>query len=608
MFNKRLALTLLFCALAQVGLWVWGGLASDNSDLWGLHTWGYLLPVDSLLLALLFGAAFFVIYRGAPFPTRPLGIGGALGLGAVLFYSLRDRAHLLGDGQLWISNYAREGIYHAHEPLAAAASYIAAQGQAGAAGRMEIWGVICGVLGLALLLLITPELARTPRERWIVLMFGLGSATMQFAFGYIEAYPLLWVMTLLFVWSGLLLLRTGGVWWLVGLSFGLAFGTHGIGALLAIPTLLLLFLRRPKLGDLAFALVCFAGPVAFAYWLLPQLLPSASAEQAGAEEVISGAKEIFEGLAVYPFGVGAWVLEQINRWSLLSPFAWLLIPVLFWRFGKLEPGPTGSKTPWFLLVTALALMIPFLVLNTHGSRGASIDWDSFAVGGVVLSLLGGTLIGRVSEQRHIPYGLPAVIAALAVLSSGAFVLIQAKPSSALHRFETLVQSPKWGDQNRSLAYETLYMYHRDAENHVEAAEALYHAAQYSGSARLINNAAVLLSRNNQHEKSAEIYLRLTEKFNVDGQTWYRFGVELRDSGSLDAAKTALRRALQLDTRLVDAMNALGQVILSNPASSKEQKEAYSLFSRSLAIDPDQPYAPVLRRALTNRQDSIEQNQ
>ncbi len=321
----------------------------------------------------------------------------------------------------------------------------------------------------------------------------------------------------------------------------------------------------------------------------------------------------------------------MNRWSLAAPAGvWLVAGGLGLRFARgwgtgpegRRPGEAGSLGPassseappagfaglsafatkaWALGLAAAGLMAPALVLDTGRARGASLDWDNVAVAAMPLLALAGLLwSGPAARSRAVRGALAAAIA-LGVFGTASFVVVNARPGTAIERFAALSQAPEWTGRTRGMAAETLAGYLRDTGRFPEAADWYVRAAEAdSTNYRMVRNAAAAEARAGRHRRSVGFYLRASRFGPPDPSLWYRLGIELEALGSADSAAVAYRESLRLEPRSVDALNRLARLLLLDDGP-RDDVEAVRLLRRSLELRPDQPGAAEVRSLLNRLQ-------
>ena len=479
---------------------------------------------------------------------------------------LRDTWHLLGDGQLWISVLGGPRAFHAHEPLAfALTAWAVPAGPPGqVAFRAELWSVALGVLAVFFMLRIAARAGADPREAWFALGLLVASGTLQFGFGYIEAYPVLWVAGLAYLWAGL---RTaaGAPAWPASLLLGLGFGVHGTMALFGVSWLWLMRDQtwRTRIVNALVGLV----PVALAYVVLPALVGGA----AHTEESSKGVKDILNQLSVYPHGVGSYILAQTNRWTLAAPLA-LPILILGWR--QVRARPTSA----FCALAAAGMMLFPLLVDTDGSRGAALDWDNFSTAGPALAAAAALAAAGLVATRA-AHTARSLALALALFGTFSFVGVNATPRAALDRFQSLMGAPEWTGHTRALASETLAAAYRDRNDWPNAAAWYIRAAREEpGNHRAVRNAASAALRVGRNREAANLYLDLAPVQSGDPRLWFYLGTALEGVASVDSALVAYREAVRLDPGYAEAYGALAG-LLERVGSPEALEEAARMRTR-----------------------------
>jgi len=399
-----------------------------------------------------------------------------------------------------------------------------------------------------------------------------------FAFGYVEAYPALGFVLISLILALVAWLEGDGAVPLIGGLFGLAVATHASAILVAPAVLFALMKRRASAGALGMAALAATLPVILAWLLLPMWLPSSGFAETGRHW-----RDLFGGFHLYRWGPGAWCLDQLNRWGFAAGSGLALI------VASLVARPRWDDRARLLALVALGLMLPALLLDTEGSRGAAADWDAGAVAGWPLAALGATLAARGRSPVRLAWALPAV--ALAALLFAAQVNHRSETAEA--RFESLIAHTFRTPRARSWGWETLASRRREVGDMAGAAQAYDAAlAEQPKNIRLLRNMAGSLGRTGQSRRAADVLVRLVAEVPGDGGAWRHLGMELAAVGSADSAEAALRRAVELEPASIESLNELARILLAAPDT---RREARALLARSLSISPTQPRADDLRR-------------
>jgi tetratricopeptide (TPR) repeat protein len=459
--------------------------------------------------------------------------------------------------------------------------------------------VALGALAVPLLLLAARRIGQDAAQRWRALGLLLGTGATQFAFGYIEAYPLVWLLVLAYLVCGLEVTRPPESHRRAELaaigaaaSSGLAAAAHVSGFCL-VPGLLVLALSGPvgtriRLGMAAAWLL----PVAGAYAVLPRLLPDSTFGAAQAIPLVGDVTRAVAG-GIAGFRWDAWLLRQLNLWGLVAPIAVAaLLPLV------LAPtliGPDCRRTAW-LTTSALPFAAAMLVVNSDAFRGAAPDWDVFAAGAPLFAALGGVVWCPVAAQSAAVRRALTVVVAVSLFTGLSFVVLQAKGSASLRRFQDVVEhSPHASTRARGLGQETLAVYFRDVGDFDRSADHYGRALDITpGSPRLLRARGGVLSWARRHDEAADHFGRAARAEPNRTEGWLLLGLELARAGQIDSAATVLRLVVRQNPHSVRAMNELAAIL---SRSDSTRTEAYLWVKRSLRSDPDQPMAGELRRVL-----------
>jgi len=535
----------------------------------------------------------------------PQGLAGFLvgaGVVALVVMAFRDTTHLLGDGQLWLAAIRERPAHHPHEPLAFGLAVLVTRGDP--TGARLVWlshAVGLATLGFLWMLAgrLTPPTGTAVDRRWIFAVTATAGATL-FAFGYVEAYPTfgLVVAALLLALIGHVQGRIGAP--VVGFLFGLAVATHAMAVAMAPALLVAAVRRRPARPSIVAAVLLGLVPVAFAWVVLPIMLPS------GGNDSGRHWSQLLGDISLYRWGVSDWFLEQINRWGSAAGAApALLLAGLLTRMISPGPGRAFRDDESLVLGAAtLGLMAPALVLDMEGSRGAAADWDAFAIAGWPLAALAARLLVSPDPSatdgavRSRPGGPPLILwlaPVLSLIGLLATAMVAHRPESAGARFESLISDSFRTPRARSWGWETMAAWRRGSGDMPGAARAYEAAlAEQPRNVRLLRNAAGALGRIGESRRTADVLARLTHEVPGDANAWLHLGMELEQVGSVDSSRVALRRALEIDPKSIDARNELGRSLLRTPETRGEARE---LIARSLEQAPGQAHAAELRQML-----------
>ncbi len=559
----------------------------------GLLIWSVLGTADRWGVVVVSGLAALIVWLGIPFPRRGWQLIPLSFAMVPLFVRFRDATHLLGDGRLWISVLTgQDRAFHAHEPLAFALFdwAVPAADAAGVTARAEWVSIILGGVAVFLFGFIAQRMARSHRGRWLVFLLLLASGTTQFGFGYIEAYPVLWVALLAYLATGLVAVR-GGTLLAPSLALGMAVAVHGTAVLLGSSWLVLA--RGGSRREVLMGLGLGAIPVIVAYLVVPRMLGGSSGG-----ETVEGTRQILEQFRLYPHGLGAWLAEQTSRWALAAPLAvTVLLLVVGRRFTDLPTDPLVRRGLAFTGALAVGLMLFPLLVDTNGSRGWLVDWDNFSTAGPALMACVGLVGAAQLESGRMARFTATWVVFAALLGTVSFVLLNSRADLAEGRFRRVVGSQSF-HASAAMGHESLGMYHRDRGDWERAAADFAVSASFdSTNPRRIRNAAAALMRTGDAQTAATLYGELSRLEPSNPEAWFRLGTALEATEEPDSAGVAYRRALDLAPTHAGALDGLGGLLVRTGSTEADRLEAVVILRRLLVVRPDHPQAGAIRRTI-----------
>jgi hypothetical protein len=164
-----------------------------------------------------------------------------------LFWGLKDRTHLLGDGAQIISqmNSGQLSIKWS-EPLEIfvhlrAFDIIRSLWQIDAASFYALFSCLAGIIFVFFVFILVDFWGEQKKERILIFLILLNLGSIQLFFGYAEHYSLSYLLVFVFILSSLGYLKRKVVWFLPPITFALAALSH-FSNLCLLPALLFLFL------------------------------------------------------------------------------------------------------------------------------------------------------------------------------------------------------------------------------------------------------------------------------------------------------------------------------------------------------------------------------
>jgi len=438
---------------------------APRGGLWGVDALAFLpSPATWLVLAAVLAATLLLARRPAggaagatttlPAAVRATAWIAGLGVAAALFWRLRIRHVLLGDGIPLTAQLPDVHALHPREPLAMLVQHglydllaplFAGPGVARSAvvaDCVAVGSVVAGVAFAAVAVALGREIARSlpsrdgtgdraPAALLAVALFAQGYA--QLFFGYVENYAMPVVVVALFLLAGLRFLRGAGsilpALGAAALAVALDFTTVAIGPAVLVLVAAGLLDRGRRAAVLRDTLGAAAASAAVLAWLqlgpahypaVPNLLAMLASGRAGHGYLLSADH----------------LRDFANEQALVGPFGFFLfVPAavavsLAWRRRR----PEGRDL--FLLAagagTALACWVA-----ADLPLGYARDWDLFAPLSLAMTVAGLALtaaVVRAPASRRLAF---VAIAAVSILHTAPWVALNTSPQRSLARFATL---------------------------------------------------------------------------------------------------------------------------------------------------------------------------
>lgn len=469
---------------------------------WGVDAWGPLPPGWAYGPAAA-GAALFLapVQAAVAAGLRPLGRlavrvprAAWVLVAGVVFWALRQRVFLSGDGLLRLRNLTRHLEYGYRFPqvstdepldtfLHSALSMLLHP--FGGVTAQHVYQGVSIVAGMVAVLVIAGHVRSrfaTPGARAAAVLGLLGVGSIQLWFGYVESYAVAWTCALAALLAAVAMVesrtfsRAAAVWF----AFAAAF--HPVTLALA-PGIAAAYARTagsvaPGRRRRAWAVLLLAVLAIWGFTAVLIRLGSASV----ASGLPSGASRFLPLLPApdHGYAVLSWahLRDVVNELLLLLP----LLPVLLVPAGAPERRATpGSR------VAAWALVGPLLMLLVIDPKlGFARDWDLFSLAALPAAVLAAERLTGLPERIRPRYVVP--LAGLALLHLVPWILLNASPAESLARFRRLADSPSWSAAAQAMAHESLATVEAGRQRFVAAADEYAAAFRRTGNVRFYRNA------------------------------------------------------------------------------------------------------------------------
>ncbi|MBN2287727.1 MAG: tetratricopeptide repeat protein [Candidatus Glassbacteria bacterium] len=587
-----LAVLHLSAALTGSGL-LWG----VDSWSWFPHPWPFILaaavlvlvvPVSSGLVSrvvLVPAGKISGLFRGRKFYLAAAAGAAAAG---VLFWSLRCRVYLLGDGYWWIRNVEGGIRFHLNEPLALYLTWLARDFGGRLAGistegAFRFISIAGGVVSVYLLFLLARLMGRRSGAGPLIFLGLLTLGTTQLFLGYVETYPLVIAAVILYIFLGIRQLESNGSVFWPAVAFLLCLLMHLTAASLA-PSLAWLYRhwwknpgKSSKPGSLVLVL---AGPLLVVTIFLLSIGMTPALFLGSSEGGTLPFFPFVQAGSVY-FSYGLFSLphlsDLLNLALLISPFCiplWLL-PVVY----KDRLGPREG----FLVLASLFPLGALVMFNPE--LGFPRDWDVFAFSLIAPTLLGITMLVKVSgNQKGLLGYAGTVIIGTSLLHLVPWVLVQADEGRSLERYEHLLAAGTARSAHaRAFGHEDVTNYYRGKERYDIAAAHYRKAIEATpGTSRLYLNLAAMYQREEQLDQAIAVMEKAAVMFPEELEVKIRLGSFYRDAERFREAADQYAGAVRLKPDLYGGWFNLGTMLIK----TGDYREAVGPLQKAVELCPD----------------------
>jgi len=344
----------------------------------------------------------------------------------------------------------------------------------------QIAGAASGGLFFFLVLTIAHHATRQVSEKVIVIITLLSCAGTLFFFGYIEYYTFVYVGVAFYCYSALAYCDGRVSIYVPMIAFLLSVGLHLL-ALALLPSLLYLMLshRSRKVRQLTFRrallVISISAVVLFLIYLFaylfPEPLPTVRRARSFFVPLLRLGEHTYTLLSHYR------LFDLVNEWVLVSQIGLVFLAVIvFFLRKKIE----WNQQRYIFLLFATAYMI-MLNLSANAAFSIGIDWDIFAVAGLVYTLLGIYLVVPLIQKSQWRWNVASMVIGSAVISILPWIVVNVNSDLAVERFKNLIELdaahlPVWPMEYR---YETVRKYYLHQKREYEEFEAIQTLIAYT---------------------------------------------------------------------------------------------------------------------------------
>ena len=523
-------------------------------------------------------------------------------LSFILFWLLRTKTHLLGDGSMRIRSLTAGNSFSTIEPLETYLHFLGHKllssfNNLDPATTYAILSCLSGTIFIFFLLILSSSWTQGRIEATFVFLSIITMGVIQLFFGYVEHYSFMTTGILLYMLSSLLYFKGKGsiVFPTLILSFTICFHTAVFPLLGSL--VYLVFAQRDQIKKESRLQIAVKTCAAF---LLPMACLGGLAYHLGSDPSSfwqETGQRIFLPLSTdsssssYSLFSFNHIVDLINEQILISPVGIIMLlslPLILRKSINFK-----DQTFRFLFLASGGLFIFTFALNPK--LGLSRDWDLFSLPAIPYTLMGVYLaISHIKNKKRLKY-VGALCITANLLHTVPWVLVNAHESKATDRFKLLIETQTLNSLH--YAYEELATYYVNADRSQEGIEYYQKAIEISpnnwrlhillgarlGELERYDEAITELERAkelipNLMTTKRDIFLNSLLHYNL-GTAYGR--KELFQKAILEYEKT-----IALNPRNADAHFYLGYSYWAE----NRREEAITAWRRALSINPNHPAA------------------
>lgn len=569
--------------------------------IWGINPWAYFPP----LIGLITGVLVLVVFLPSLNTAVRRGISSVISSGSrilrsrggrdnqgrwlwylvfslpffLLFWWLRDRTHLLGDGAQIISQMnTGELLVKWSEPLEVFFHLQAFQlagkfAHPDAATLYALLSCLAGVVMLFFICILADFWGKQRQEKILIYLILLGMGSIQLFFGYVEHYSFSYLFVFVFILSGWGYLEGKIRWFFPVITFVLAASSH-LSALYLFPSFLFLFAskrkgdhglpaRRLLLGGLGLVFLVLG---VFFYrkfgWTKPPFFVPLTQDRYWAPD--------------YLLFSPSHLVDFLNQQLLVSPVG--LVMILALSIGGAFASLTQDKIFRFLLLISICqLVFNFMV---DPALGAARDWDMFSAASLGYTCLGlWVFLHRFKGKPGFGY-LSLILVVTTFYSTFPWVAVNARANPSVARFRNLLDlDPKRSANGHFILIK--YFEARGMKEESERENERY--AQVFPEVIRLNQATQLLQQG-KPEEAKPLLVEAEGMAPTMPQIHNLLGQIYLDRKDLSLAERELKRAVQLGSFMPGPYVSLADIYISR----QEYDRALECCQKAIQLKSEYP--------------------
>ena len=537
----RTPLIVTIVALLALVLTLAGAFAPGHAN-WGVHHYGFL-GTGWLLLGLVLALVGGLLVLGGDRVARGLAVPGVLLAAAsfgVLFWLARARAYFLGDGLLLVRALEGGRAPWENAPLPVLAAMLLHRSGVAADTAFALLSVASGVAFVLLAGWFARIASSDAGGRLLVFLVIVTAGLTRLFYGYVETYPILAGLVMLYAVLGTAVIRSGSGRGLLaaGLVFLFTVPAH-VTAVALLPSLVYLAAvtgdptgrgRRVALA-LGIPLVVMIGG-ALVLWGDLGRFGETLRENLGLTLPLAG---IHGDRIAYTLLSPAHFRDFFQEQLLLGPAAALLAVPLLLLAGR------PSRPVVFLFVAGLPWWVVSFLYNR--AIGAARDWDLFAAASVPLLLAAAWILSQPSASRRLRPAA-ALLVAVSVFHLVPWVAVGADAAASRERLRTLfAPEAKVSPFAVQYVFEQIGTEALDRGDVAVAEESYTRAWLATRNPRLGGNLGALLVAQGKVDEALKVLWQAADRDTTNEVVWFQLAGALVAKGDVQSAREAYDHAI-----------------------------------------------------------------
>ncbi len=320
--------------------------------------------------------------------------------------------------------------------------------------------------------------------RWFIGSLIAASGAVQFFFGYVESYTIVNCLALLFLFSGLLMLKRGETSIVPMLFLSVAVISHPVTVVL-IPGALYAYIKviNKKEGIVSILQQLLKPTVTFViivsslmavFWIGGNMPLHFLEQYLHANNLLP----LRSTGGLYGIISRNHAVDMMNEICLIIP-AWISLFFILPHVRLLK----RTNSLLFLLLCSIGPLVFLSVFNPK--LGYARDWDIFGIAAFPVTLLLGELVAEITKRNIAKIACPLVF--ISLLHTAPWIWVNSSETESLSRFENISSASFWTNSARSMAHESLASYFYDSGNFEKAAKHYQNAYGLTGNIRFFRN-------------------------------------------------------------------------------------------------------------------------